>query len=174
MPHDGLVAWFETLGIADVPLVGGKYASLGKMTRALAGAGVRVPGAAWPRPRRARTWRAPVSGTARTRAAPPPYRPERPAGGEGAMGARKLSGQGRGGRGRAQDAQWGGAEHDDALPGGAFAQLTTDYAGRARVKAREGRRIQVVALAVAAVESLGRRRSGRAEAKPTGEGMDRE
>ncbi|GAA0604188.1 phosphoenolpyruvate synthase [Craurococcus roseus] len=44
MPHDGLVSWFETLGIADVPLVGGKNASLGEMTRALAGAGVRVPG----------------------------------------------------------------------------------------------------------------------------------
>ena len=173
MPHDGLVAWFETLGIADLPLVGGKNASLGEMTRALAGAGVRVPGAAWPRPRRARTWRAPVSGTARTRAAPPPYRPERPAGGEGAMVARKVLAKVAAGRTR-QDAQWGGAEHDDALPGGAFAQLTTDYASRARVKAREGRRIQVVALAVAAVESLGRRRSGRAEAKPAGEGLDRE
>ena len=51
MPHDGLVAWFETLGFADVPLVGGKNASLGEMTRALAGAGLRVPGGSRPRPR---------------------------------------------------------------------------------------------------------------------------
>ncbi len=37
------IAWFETLGNADVPRVGGKNASLGEMVRALKGAGVRVP-----------------------------------------------------------------------------------------------------------------------------------
>ncbi|HEX6260229.1 MAG TPA: PEP/pyruvate-binding domain-containing protein, partial [Woeseiaceae bacterium] len=35
--------WFEQLGIADVPQVGGKNASLGEMVRSLSGAGVRVP-----------------------------------------------------------------------------------------------------------------------------------
>lgn len=39
----GLVAWFEDLGVADVPVVGGKNASLGEMTRALSAAGIRVP-----------------------------------------------------------------------------------------------------------------------------------
>ena len=37
------VRFFEELGIEDVPLVGGKNASLGEMYRKLAGAGVRVP-----------------------------------------------------------------------------------------------------------------------------------
>lgn len=37
------IAWFETLGNADVPRVGGKNASLGEMVRELARAGVRVP-----------------------------------------------------------------------------------------------------------------------------------
>ena len=37
------IIWFEKLGIADVPIVGGKNASLGEMVRELAGAGVRVP-----------------------------------------------------------------------------------------------------------------------------------
>ncbi|MEX5744609.1 phosphoenolpyruvate synthase [Massilia sp. X63] len=37
------IAWFEDLGIADVPLVGGKNASLGEMVRELGGQGVRVP-----------------------------------------------------------------------------------------------------------------------------------
>ena len=44
--HDGSetpVRWFETLTAADVALVGGKNASLGEMTRSLAGQGVRVP-----------------------------------------------------------------------------------------------------------------------------------
>jgi pyruvate,water dikinase len=41
-PRD-YVRWFETIGIEDVPLVGGKNASLGEMYRALAPAGVRVP-----------------------------------------------------------------------------------------------------------------------------------
>ena len=42
-PRQATVAWFEALGLDDVPRVGGKNASLGEMTRALAGAGVRVP-----------------------------------------------------------------------------------------------------------------------------------
>ena len=37
------VRWFETLGIADVPIVGGKNASLGEMSARLGAAGVRVP-----------------------------------------------------------------------------------------------------------------------------------
>ncbi len=37
------VRWFEELGIGDVPLVGGKNASLGEMYRELTGQGVRVP-----------------------------------------------------------------------------------------------------------------------------------
>ncbi|WP_111400642.1 phosphoenolpyruvate synthase [Humitalea rosea] len=35
--------WLETVGVADVPRVGGKNASLGEMIGALGGAGVRVP-----------------------------------------------------------------------------------------------------------------------------------
>jgi len=38
------VRWFEELGIGDVPLVGGKNASLGEMVRELGAKGVRVPG----------------------------------------------------------------------------------------------------------------------------------
>nr|MDA8116444.1 phosphoenolpyruvate synthase [Actinomycetota bacterium] len=37
------VRFFEEFGIDDVPLVGGKNASLGEMYRHLSGAGVRVP-----------------------------------------------------------------------------------------------------------------------------------
>jgi pyruvate,water dikinase len=37
------IRWFSELGIADVPLVGGKNASLGEMVRELGGQGVRVP-----------------------------------------------------------------------------------------------------------------------------------
>lgn len=65
-----------------------------------------------------------------------------------------------------QDAQWGGPARDDALPLPAFVQLMGDHAGWARVKLRAGpmvearqRLVQVAALAVAAVESLGRRAS---------------
>ncbi|GAA1753117.1 phosphoenolpyruvate synthase [Kocuria aegyptia] len=36
--------WFEELGIADVPRVGGKNASLGELVRELSSRGVRVPG----------------------------------------------------------------------------------------------------------------------------------
>ncbi|MGZ8310774.1 MAG: PEP/pyruvate-binding domain-containing protein, partial [Allosphingosinicella sp.] len=35
--------WFEEVGIGDVAMVGGKNASLGEMSRELAGAGIRVP-----------------------------------------------------------------------------------------------------------------------------------
>src|SRR5678809_287994 len=38
------VAWLKDLRLADLPQVGGKNASLGEMTAALAQAGVRVPG----------------------------------------------------------------------------------------------------------------------------------
>ena len=38
-----LVKWFEEIGIEDVPLVGGKNASLGEMYRELASQGVKVP-----------------------------------------------------------------------------------------------------------------------------------
>ena len=37
------VGWFADLGLNDVPLVGGKNASLGELYRALSSAGVRVP-----------------------------------------------------------------------------------------------------------------------------------
>lgn len=37
------IRWFDDLGIGDVPLVGGKNASLGEMRRELAGLGVSVP-----------------------------------------------------------------------------------------------------------------------------------
>ncbi len=35
--------WFEEIGMQDVPLVGGKNASLGEMTRSLGSKGIRVP-----------------------------------------------------------------------------------------------------------------------------------
>jgi pyruvate, water dikinase len=38
-----LVRWFEDIGIEDVPVVGGKNASLGEMYRELAAKGVKVP-----------------------------------------------------------------------------------------------------------------------------------
>ncbi|MDO9116518.1 MAG: phosphoenolpyruvate synthase [Nitrospira sp.] len=38
-----LVRWFEEIGIEDVPLVGGKNASLGEMYRELASKGIKVP-----------------------------------------------------------------------------------------------------------------------------------
>ncbi|MGZ8317238.1 MAG: phosphoenolpyruvate synthase [Telluria sp.] len=40
---DQYIRWFSSLGIADVPLVGGKNASLGEMYRELSPEGVRVP-----------------------------------------------------------------------------------------------------------------------------------
>jgi len=38
-----LVLWFSELGIEDVPLVGGKNASLGEMYRNLTSKGVKIP-----------------------------------------------------------------------------------------------------------------------------------
>ncbi|MDO8625519.1 MAG: PEP/pyruvate-binding domain-containing protein, partial [Candidatus Diapherotrites archaeon] len=38
-----LILWFDQLGIEDVPLVGGKNASLGEMYRLLTPKGVRIP-----------------------------------------------------------------------------------------------------------------------------------
>lgn len=40
----GNILWFSEIGIADVATVGGKNASLGEMTQALASSGVRIPG----------------------------------------------------------------------------------------------------------------------------------
>ena len=37
------IRWFEDIGIQDIPLVGGKNASLGEMYRELASKGVKVP-----------------------------------------------------------------------------------------------------------------------------------
>ncbi|HMS86076.1 MAG TPA: PEP/pyruvate-binding domain-containing protein, partial [Nitrospira sp.] len=37
------IRWFEDIGIEDIPLVGGKNASLGEMYRELASQGVKVP-----------------------------------------------------------------------------------------------------------------------------------
>jgi pyruvate, water dikinase len=42
-PSPALVAWLDDLGLADVPSVGGKNASLGELLRELGKAGVRVP-----------------------------------------------------------------------------------------------------------------------------------
>ncbi|MFB2983153.1 phosphoenolpyruvate synthase [Microseira sp. BLCC-F43] len=41
--EQALVLWFEDVGIADIPLVGGKNASLGEMIRQLTPKGVNVP-----------------------------------------------------------------------------------------------------------------------------------
>ncbi|MEO7099646.1 MAG: phosphoenolpyruvate synthase [Luteolibacter sp.] len=43
MPAQPFIKWFEDTTIDDVPLVGGKNASLGEMFRELAGKGVKVP-----------------------------------------------------------------------------------------------------------------------------------
>ncbi len=37
------IRWFEEIGIGDVPLVGGKNASLGEMYRELTPKGVKIP-----------------------------------------------------------------------------------------------------------------------------------
>ncbi len=37
------IRWFADLGMADVPLVGGKNASLGELVRELRPLGVRIP-----------------------------------------------------------------------------------------------------------------------------------
>ncbi|MCP2730316.1 phosphoenolpyruvate synthase [Limnofasciculus baicalensis] len=41
--ENALVLWFEDVGIADIPLVGGKNASLGEMIRQLTVKGIKVP-----------------------------------------------------------------------------------------------------------------------------------
>jgi pyruvate, water dikinase len=41
--EEALVLWFEQVGIADIPLVGGKNASLGEMIQQLSAKGVNVP-----------------------------------------------------------------------------------------------------------------------------------
>lgn len=41
--EEALILWFEEVGIADIPLVGGKNASLGEMIRQLQPKGVNVP-----------------------------------------------------------------------------------------------------------------------------------
>ncbi len=41
--NDKFILWFDEIGIEDVPLVGGKNASLGEMIRELGNKGVRVP-----------------------------------------------------------------------------------------------------------------------------------
>ena len=43
MSQTSFVRWFSDLGLNDVPLVGGKNASLGELYRRLSEAGVRVP-----------------------------------------------------------------------------------------------------------------------------------
>src|SRR5438132_4209372 len=42
-PHIASIRWFAELGLDDIPLVGGKNASLGEMYHALSATGVRVP-----------------------------------------------------------------------------------------------------------------------------------
>lgn len=42
-PQASYIRWFDQIGIEDIPLVGGKNASLGEMYRGLASQGVRVP-----------------------------------------------------------------------------------------------------------------------------------
>ncbi|MBU4437756.1 MAG: phosphoenolpyruvate synthase [Candidatus Altiarchaeota archaeon] len=41
--EEKFILWFDEVGIKDVPLVGGKNASLGEMIRSLGGKGVKVP-----------------------------------------------------------------------------------------------------------------------------------
>ena len=43
MSHSTYIRFFDQIGIGDVPLVGGKNASLGEMYRKLSSQGVRVP-----------------------------------------------------------------------------------------------------------------------------------
>ena len=43
MKGTSYIQWFEDISIDDVPMVGGKNASLGEMTRQLQAQGVRVP-----------------------------------------------------------------------------------------------------------------------------------
>jgi len=41
--EEKFILWFEEIGIEDIPLVGGKNASLGEMLRSLSSQGIRVP-----------------------------------------------------------------------------------------------------------------------------------
>jgi pyruvate,water dikinase len=41
--HQPLVIWFDQIRLTDVPMVGGKNASLGEMVRELSAFGVKVP-----------------------------------------------------------------------------------------------------------------------------------
>ena len=40
---EGYIRWFSEIGVGDVPLVGGKTASLGELYSKLSGAGVTTP-----------------------------------------------------------------------------------------------------------------------------------
>ena len=42
-PCPRFIRWFDDIGIEDIPLVGGKNASLGEMYRELTPRGIRVP-----------------------------------------------------------------------------------------------------------------------------------
>jgi hypothetical protein len=97
---------------------------------------------------------------------------------EDAMGSKDILAEVAAERDR-QDARWGGKGHDDALTMTEFARLIADYAGWARVKAREGqleearlRFLQVAALAVAAVERVDRDRSGASAPAPAPRDID--
>lgn len=78
-----------------------------------------------------------------------------------------------------QDGRWGGAEHDDDMTMDAFAQLIGDYAGWARVKAREGsfdearlRLVQAAALAIAAIQRMDRDRASKGTPPPRPGGLN--
>ena len=43
MARARFIRWFHEIGIADIPLVGGKNASLGEMYRELGPKGVKIP-----------------------------------------------------------------------------------------------------------------------------------
>lgn len=65
-----------------------------------------------------------------------------------------------------QDAQWGGAEHDDEHQGSDFVRFVREHTDRARTAINTGaldefrkQLVEVAALAVAAVESLDRKRT---------------
>ena len=42
-PAVSFIRWFDDLGIHDIPVVGGKNASLGELRRALSASGINVP-----------------------------------------------------------------------------------------------------------------------------------
>ena len=43
MPNDSYIRWFSDVRLSDVPLVGGKNASLGELYSTLSDVGIRVP-----------------------------------------------------------------------------------------------------------------------------------